>query len=113
MFSLIWLLIFTANKLGYVFYRPVQFFLLDLLAAPILANLGLWLMRLIHQNNKYKLSGWNILFIIISLSLVFEWWMPKHHHRYTADIWDVLMYGFGGLFFWWRMNKNSHRSGFW
>jgi hypothetical protein len=39
--------------------------------------------------------------------LVFEWYMPKHYSRYTADIWDVVMYIFGGLFFGLVMNRKK------
>ena len=104
-FSLIWLIIYTSNLFGYQFYWPIQFYLLDLIAVPILAQIGLWWMRLIKGKRNELLSIWHIAFIVLSLSFVFEIYMPKHQTRYTADVWDILMYFLGGLFFYFVMNK--------
>ncbi|MBC7653304.1 MAG: hypothetical protein H7098_02385 [Oligoflexus sp.] len=56
-------------------------------------------MRLILQKPDYKLSKWNILILIVGLTLVFEIYLPTKNARYTGDYFDVLMYVFGGLFF--------------
>jgi hypothetical protein len=105
-FSLIWLLIFTCTKLEIYFYWPIQFYFIDIIAVPIIGNLSLAFYRFILKNESAKLSNWHIALIVLSLSLVFEWYLPKHNLRYTADIWDVLMYVFGGLFFSLVMNKD-------
>lgn len=104
-FSLIWFTIYSSNLLGHQFYWLIQFYLLDLIAVPILSQLGLWWMRLIKGKANELLSIWHIAFIVLSLSLVFELYMPKHQNRYTADVWDILMYFLGGLFFYFIMNK--------
>jgi uncharacterized membrane protein YjjB (DUF3815 family) len=104
-FSLIWLTIYTSNLFDYQFYWIIQFYLLDLIAVPILAQLGLWWMRIIKGKRDDLLSIWHIAFIVLSLSFVFEIYMPKHQTRYTADVWDILMYFLGGLFFYFVMNK--------
>jgi len=104
-FSLIWLTIYTSNLLGYQFYWLIQFYLLDLIAVPILAQIGLCWMRFIKGKRNELLSIWHIAFIILSLSFVFEIYMPKHQTRYTADVWDILMYVLGGLFFYFVMNR--------
>lgn len=109
-FSLIWLTIYSSNFLGHQFYWPIQFYLLDLIAVPILAQLGLWWMRLIKGNPNELLSIWHVIFIVASLSLVFEIYMPKHQTRYIADVWDILMYFLGGLFFYFVMNKPSSKN---
>ena len=98
-FSLVWFIIFVCTKIGYYFYWPIQYYLIDLLAVPIIAQLCLWWMRLILQNAKYQLPKWNILLLIIALSLVFEVYLPTKNARYTGDCFDVIMYCFGGLFF--------------
>ena len=104
-FSLIWFIIFICTKLGYYFYWPIQYYLIDLLAVPIIAQLCLWWMRLILQKPNYSLSKWNILILIIALSLVFEIYLPTKNARYTGDYFDVMMYFLGGLFFLGRMNN--------
>ena len=104
-FSLIWLTIYTSNLFGHQFYWLIQFYLLDLIAVPILAQIGLWWMRLIKGKRNELLSIWHIAFIVLSLSFVFEFYMPKHQTRYTADVWDILMYFLGGFFFYFVMNK--------
>lgn len=106
-FSLIWFTIYSSNFFGYQFYWLIQFYLLDLIAVPILAQLGLWWMRLIKGNPNELLSIWHIAFIVLSLSLVFEVYMPKHQTRYSADVWDIVMYLLGGIFFYFMMNKPS------
>ena len=104
-FSLIWFIIYSSNFLGHQFYWPIQFYLLDLIAVPILAQLGLWCMRLIKGKSNELLSVWHVGFIVVSLSVVFEIYMPKHQTRYSADVWDIVMYFIGGLFFYFVMNK--------
>ncbi len=105
-FSLIWLLIFACTKLEIYLYWPIQFYFIDLIAVPIIGNLSLAFYRFILKKEDERLSYWHIVFIVLSLSLVFEWFMPKHNLRYTADVWDVVMYFLGGLFFGLVMNKD-------
>lgn len=104
-FSLIWLLIFTCTKLHFYFWWPIQFYLIDLIAVPVIGNLSLVFYRVLLKKKSARLSNWHIALMVLSLSLVFEWYMPKHNLRYTADIWDIAMYTFGGLFFSLLMNK--------
>jgi hypothetical protein len=106
-FSLIWFIIFICTKFEIYFYWPFQFYLIDLIAVPIIGSLSLAFYRLLLNNEAAKLSFWHIAFIVLGLSLVFEWYMPKHYSRYTADIWDVVMYIFGGLFFGLVMNRKK------
>ncbi len=108
-FVLIWAVIFTLTKLHLYLPNLAQFYLLDLIAIPVLANLGLFFLRLLLQNNKLLLKIWQLHFIVISTSLFFEVLMPFYKpYRYSADILDVLCYCFGGIFFWKVMNKGVH-----
>ena len=104
-FILIWIIIYSANQFGFYFYWPIQSFALDLIVVPILANLGLCLLRIIYKNDRTKLSYWHLLYLIISLSLVFEYYLPQNNQRYTRDYWDILMYTTGALFFYLKMNN--------
>jgi hypothetical protein len=107
LFALIWIIIYSSNQLGFYFYWPIQSFALDLIVVPILANLGLWLLRIIYKNNNTKLSYWHLLYLIVSLSLVFEYYLPQQKKRYTQDYWDILMYVVGALFFLLKMNTQK------
>ncbi len=105
-FSLIWAVIFTLTKLQIYLPKLAQFYLLDLIAVPVLANLGLCFLRFIMQNNRLLLKIWQLLFIVISTSIFFEVLMPIYKpYRYTADIFDIICYCFGGIFYWNVMNK--------
>nr|MBC7612570.1 hypothetical protein [Pseudopedobacter sp.] len=106
-FSILWLIIFTCTKLHFYFWWPIQFYLIDLMAIPILGTLSLVFYRWILQTEKAILPLWSIAFLFISLSLIFEWYLPKYNSRYVADVWDILMYLLGAIFFIVTMNKKS------
>ena len=102
----LWLIFYCAKISG----RPITVFnghFTDFLAVPVIANLGLWFQRVfIIKNDAYLLKAGHVIFIIIYLSVVFEWFLPKHYPRkFTGDWVDVLLYILGGLFFYWRMNR--------
>jgi hypothetical protein len=82
-------------------------YLTDLFAIPVIANTGLWFMRVaIVKNNHYKLSPGQVIFIVLYVSLIFEVVLPHFSERYTGDLMDVLMYVLGGVFFQFTMNKS-------
>ncbi|MGI4021160.1 MAG: hypothetical protein ACRYFA_06610 [Janthinobacterium lividum] len=81
--------------------------LTDVLAVPIIANLGLWFQRIfIDKRSCYVLKPGHVIFIVIQISVVFEWLLPIYHpEKFTGDWLDVLLYVFGGIFFLWKMNR--------
>ena len=104
-FSLVALFVYSMNKVGYVFPDLIQFYLNDLLVVPIVATLGMWLMRWVLQQRDLVLVQWQVIFIVVAFSVVFEMVLPFLMKRYTGDPIDVLMYFIGGLFYWKIMNK--------
>ncbi|QJD94517.1 hypothetical protein HH214_00840 [Mucilaginibacter robiniae] len=102
---LVWAVIIPARKLNY----PVPFlngYLDDAVAVPVIANLSLWFKRTVMiKSNYYVLLPGHVIFIVIYLSVLFEWLLPHYSATYTADYWDVLLYILGGLFFYAVMNK--------
>lgn len=106
-FSLIWFIIFCCTKMEIYFPRLIQFYAIDLLAVPILGNLSLTFYRWITKNEKITLPIYSLIFLIVGLIVVFEYQLPKHHPRYVADVWDIVMYILGGLFFQLVMNNKS------
>jgi hypothetical protein len=109
-FSALWIVIFTCTKFEIYLYRPVQFYFIDFIAIPILGNLSLAFYRWFQKNKQVTLPIWSILYLVFSLSIVFEIFMPQYYLRYSSDIIDVLMYCFGGIFFHFVMNKNHTKS---
>lgn len=100
-----WIVIYTTRKFGH----PVPFingFIDDAFAIPVIANLTLCYMRVIViRSNYYVLSPWKVTFIVAYVSLVFEVLLPLLSKRYTGDWIDALLYVFGGIFFYFVMNK--------
>src|SRR6185437_15150071 len=93
---LIWLLVFAAR----IFRHPppyVNGYITDAFAAPVIANLALWLLRVfIIKSNYYVLSPMQVAFLVLYISLLFEGLLPTISKIYTADWIDVLLYVFGG-----------------
>jgi hypothetical protein len=102
---LTWLALFAARISGH----PLPYInghLTDAFAVPVIANLALWLLRVfIIKNNYYVLSPMQVAFLVGYLSLLFEGLLPMISKIYTADWADVVLYVFGGLFFYKVMNK--------
>lgn len=71
----------------------------DLLCMPLLLSYALLFMRWFRGEPDLRLSSAMILAGVVYVSVVFEWVLPHFFNRYTADGWDVVMYGIGGLFY--------------
>ncbi|MBS1521875.1 MAG: hypothetical protein JST50_12810 [Bacteroidetes bacterium] len=102
---LIWLVVTIMRRSGHPL--PVlNGYIDDLLAIPVLANLGLWFQRVfVIRNNYYVLSPWHVAFIVIYVSVLFELTLPYYSKTYTGDWIDVILYLAGGLFFYKIINR--------
>jgi hypothetical protein len=102
---LAWAIVILFRKLGH----PLPFvnnYLGDLFAIPVIANLGLWFQRVfIIKNNYYVLGVWQVIFVVVYVSFIFEGMLPLVSKTYTADWIDVLLYIVGGIFFFEVMNR--------
>lgn len=103
-FSVIWLVVFICTKSHIYFWWPIQFYLIDLIAVPILGTLSLAFYKWILKDQSVKLAIWHICFLLFGLTIVFEVLLPKNNSRYISDFWDVVMYALGALFFFFVMN---------
>jgi len=109
---LIWLTVILLRKLGHPL-PLISGYVDDAFAIPVIANLALWFQRvLIIKNNYYVLSPRQVIFIVVYVSIVFEGLLPWISAIYTADWVDVMLYAFGGCFFYWVMNKPLLESRF-
>lgn len=78
----------------------------DLVAIPVIANLGLWFQRVfVIRNNYYVLSPWHVAFIVVYVSVLFELALPNYSKTYTGDWLDVILYLTGGIFFYKIINR--------
>lgn len=80
---------------------PVFFshYFADLLCMPLLLSYTLLFMRWFRGEPDLRLSPVMILAGVAYVGVVFEWILPHFFRRYTADVWDVVMYGIGGLLY--------------
>lgn len=99
-----WMLIvaiFVINQIAErVFTIRIQLlfsYLDDLLALPIL--LGMYQLFIQKIKNDFTVTWYMTVTAVIMLSVHFEVIMPLIHQKYTADIFDVLMYILGAVCF--------------
>ena len=102
---LIWLAGTITRRSGHPF--PVlNGYIDDLLAIPVIANMGLWFQRIfVIRNDYYVLSTWHVVFIVTYVSVLFELVLPYYSKTYTGDWLDVILYFAGGLFFYKIINR--------
>ena len=104
-------LIFVVNQLlerSGVFIPFVHSYLDDVLAIPIVLGFTLLFQQQItYRNSQYKFGLAHIIFMIVLLSVYFEWYLPSRYDHHYADVWDILAYVVGGFFYFRWMNMPS------
>ena len=105
-FCILWTVFYFA-KISHCPILLLQGHFTDLLAVPVIANLGLWFQRFFAgKRSMYVLKAGHVIFIVIYISFVFEWLLPKYNPvKFTGDWMDVVLYILGGVFFFRWMNK--------
>ena len=102
---MIWLMVTILRRNGH----PLPVFngyLDDLLAIPVIANLGLWFQRVfVIRNDYYVLSSVHVTFIVTYVSVLFELALPYYSKAYTGDWVDVILYLAGSIFFYKIINR--------
>lgn len=86
--------LFSIDSPDWIFYH-----LNDFLLIPIVALLGLHAAWLINKDTRIRLSFFTIFSLVVLFSVVFEYYLPKQSHQYTADVCDVIAYFLGGVVF--------------
>lgn len=74
-------------------------YLNDFLLIPMVATLGLNVVWILKNDRALRLDGFTILSLVVLFSVLFEYYLPQEDERYTADVWDVVCYGMGGMVF--------------
>lgn len=88
--------------------RIVRFYMNDFLIVPIILTTSLFILRWSRNDRNYQISIWIVLYLCALYSVIFEYFLPKFHPRYTADSIDVILYFASGLIFYaFQKNKNE------
>ena len=88
--------------------RIVRFYINDFLIVPIILTTSLFILRWSRNDKNYQISIWIVLYLCALYSVIFEYFLPKFHLRYTADSIDVILYFASGLIFYiLQKNKNE------
>lgn len=81
-------------------------FVPDLLCLPLVLWISLGILRKVFANNAIQLSVAMIVVAFCLFSVLLELILPRFRSLYTADIWDVVAYGLGGVaFYYWQKEK--------
>lgn len=95
------------ERLG-IFIPLIHSYFDDLIAIPATLGLTKFLMYFIHRYTYERLySPFQILVVVVMFSLYFEWYLPEKYPYHYRDFIDVLCYAFGGIFYYFFIQKKS------
>lgn len=98
-YCILWLFIKIFRYLN----TPIPYlnsYLTDFLAVPVIAHIAITITaKYIVKNKNYTYNLFYLLFIAAYTSVVFELIVPQISDKHTADIYDVLFYFLGALFY--------------
>ena len=77
----------------------ILYYLNDLIIMPLVLTSGLNTVWLIKNDKNIRLSVWVVFSVFAFYAFYFEYYLPEHNERYTADLYDVLCYGIGSVIF--------------
>ncbi len=99
----IFLTLFIAGEIfSYLnIYQPrwIKNYLNDLLCMPIVLGICLKVLHFIKKDRSIRISLFSALSLAAFYSLYFEVILPRFMERYTADIFDTVLYFTGALLF--------------
>ena len=98
-FTIIALSVHSLQKFSIPIPYLFQNYLNDLLCIPIVLKVCQYIIRYIKSDITIRLNFLQILTVCLGYAFYFEWYLPLHNPRYTADGVDILIYFIGGIFF--------------
>lgn len=81
-----------------------MFYWADVQCMPLVLTLTDWLLKQL-KGSEFQLSFAQLSFITIYFSVAFELLLPYFSSQFTADIWDVVCYLLGSIFYWSYLRK--------
>lgn len=88
------------EKLLHIPIPVIDSYLDPLLFMPILLHLLLWERRLLFKKgDTFTFSNLQLVLLFIAISYITEYLFPIWKPQFTADIWDVVCYTLGTIYF--------------
>ena len=102
------LTIYTMQRLNLSLPTIVTNYANDLLYLPLVLGAIEFIIRQLKKDSSFGLPLGFVIFLAISYSIFFEYYLPKVNSRYTADWIDVFLYLVGGIGYFFIGNKRKH-----
>ena len=102
------LTIYTMQRLNLSLPTIVTNYANDLLYLPLVLGAIEFIIRQLKKDSSFGLPLGFVIFLAISYSIYFEYYLPKVNSRYTADWIDVFLYLVGGIGYFFIGNKRKH-----
>ena len=99
--------IYICEKQQILLPKLIRFYVNDFLIIPIVLCSSLFVIRKLKNDKKLALSLLQILYVCVLYAVIFEYWLPKFHERYTADIIDVVLYFLSGILFYFLQKESK------
>lgn len=97
-FIILFLVIYGTQKLGYTLPYYIHNYGSNLICMPIILK-TIQLILKFASKKKIRLSYSHIISVTLYFSWYFEYYLPKHNIRYTADYYDTLLYFIGSILY--------------
>jgi hypothetical protein len=97
-FIIIFLFIFGTQKLGYKLPYYIHNYGSNFICMPIILKTIQLTLKFVSKKN-IRLSYIHIISVTLYFSWYFEYYIPKHNTRYTADYFDIMLYFIGSLLY--------------
>ncbi|SEA76085.1 hypothetical protein [Psychroflexus halocasei] len=85
------------DHFGVEFPVFIRSYFMDLLCMPVICGITFFLLRFFKED--FYLTKWHVISLTIMYAIYFEMIMPPISERYTADVWDIVMYALGSFLF--------------
>ena len=102
------LTIYTMQRLNLSLPTIVTNYANDLLYLPLVLGAIEFIIRQLKKDSSFGLPLGFVIFLAISYSIYFEYYLPKVDTRYTSDCIDVILYFVGGIAYFFIGNKRKH-----
>ena len=102
--------IYVVQRLQFPLPTIINNYLNDLLYIPLILGTIEFTIRRIKKDSSFKLPFGFVIFLAISYSFYFEYYLPKVNSRYTADWIDVILYFLGGIAYFFIGNIKKKQS---
>ena len=100
--------VYICEKFEVLLPRVIRFYVNDFLILPIVLYSSLFVIRKLKGDKYLQLSLLHILYVCVLYAVIFEYWLPKFHPRYTSDIIDVGLYFISGMLFYFLQKEKKN-----